>query len=57
MLTLDVIPKGIGKVKPIKVIQKMPKFEKGLAQLGETWDVEDELFAALEEFTCILYAS
>ena len=49
--------KGIRKVKPIKVIQKMPKFQKGLAQLGETWDVEDELFAALEEFTCILYGS
>ena len=36
--------KGTGKVKPIKVIQKMPKFQKGLAQLGETWDVEDDCF-------------
>ena len=50
--------KGIGKVKPIiKVIQKMPKFKKALAQLGETWNVEDKLFAALEQFTCILYGS
>ena len=48
---------GIGKVKLIKVIQKMPKFQKGLSKLGETWDVRDELFAALEEFTCILYGS
>ena len=34
--------KGIRKVKPIKVIQKMSKFQKGLAKVGETWDVEDE---------------
>ena len=38
--------KGIGKVKPIKVIQKMPEFRKGLANFGETWDVEDELFCS-----------
>ena len=49
--------KGIGKVKPIKVIQKMPKLQKGLSQIVETWDVEDALFAALGEFTCILYGS
>ena len=35
----------------------MPKFQKALAKLAEIWDMEDELFAALEEFTYILFGS
>ena len=42
--------KGVGKVKPIKILQRMPWFQSGLAQLGETWQVTDELFSALERF-------
>ncbi len=49
--------KGMGKVKPIKTLQKMPKFGQVLASLGETWIVSDELCAGLEEFTCAMYGS
>ena len=47
--------KGIGKIKPIKTLQKMPKFEPVLAQLGDSWEVSDDLFTGLEEFTCAVY--
>ena len=49
--------KGVGKVKPIKILQRMPRFQSGLVQLGESWQVTDELFSALEGFTCMLYGS
>jgi hypothetical protein len=47
--------KGIGKVKPIKVMQKLPKFQPILAELGREWAITEELFAGLEEFTCAIY--
>jgi hypothetical protein len=47
--------KGIGKVKPIKKMQKMPKFVQFLANMGVSWDVSDALINGLEEFTCALY--
>ena len=42
-------------LKPIKVMQKLPKFQPILAELGREWEVTDELFAGLEEFTCAIY--
>ena len=47
--------KGIGKVKPIKLMQQRNKFVKPLAELGESWNVSDKLLSGLEEFTCALY--
>ena len=41
--------KGIGKVKPIKTLQLMPKFTSVLARLGDSWDVSDDLISGLEE--------
>ena len=35
--------KGIGKVEPIKVMQKNPRFQKVLAKLGEEWCVLEEV--------------
>ena len=45
--------KGIGKVKPIKMLQKHPKFQSVFEKLGEQslWIVPDELLRGLEEFT------
>ena len=43
--------KGIGKVKPIKVMQKLPRFQPILAELGSEWVVTEELFPGLEKFT------
>lgn len=47
--------KGIGKVKPVKLIQKKPRFERGFSRLGDDWDVNEELFGQLEEFTYAMY--
>ena len=49
--------KGVGKVKPIKTLQRMPRYQSDLAQLGKGWEVTDKLFTTLEEFTCLLYGS
>ena len=46
--------KGVGKVKPIKISQRMSRYQSGLAQLGEGWEVTDKLFTTLEGFTCLL---
>ena len=47
--------KGIGKVKPIKLLQTNPKYQPILAQLGACWDPSPSLVCGLEEFTCVLY--
>jgi hypothetical protein len=47
--------KGVGKVKPIKVLQKYPKFQRVLASLGKEWDIPEEVLSGLEVFTCAMY--
>ena len=47
--------KGLGKVRPIKALQKQPRFVQALAQLGDSWDIPDTLFDDLEAFTCAMY--
>ena len=49
--------KCVGKVKPIKTSQRMPRHQSGLTQLGEGWKITDELFTTLEGFTCLLYGN
>ena len=49
--------KGIGKLKPIKILQKSPEFESSLSELGESWEVSDRVVKDLEIFTCRLYGS
>ena len=44
----------MGHVTPIKTLQKRPRFTTSLAQLGNPWDVPDEMFSDLEEFTCAM---
>ena len=39
----------------LKVLQKLPKFQPILAELGREWEITEELFAGLEEFTCAIY--
>jgi len=48
--------KGIGKVKPIKLLQKTPQFHTVFEKLGECWDVSDNLHLQLEEFVCLMYS-
>ena len=47
--------KGKGKVKPIKLMQRIPKFQAMFASLGDLWDIPDDLMNGLEEFTCAMY--
>ena len=47
--------KGLGKVKPLKIMQQKPKFVSVLAGLGDTWNVPERLIDDLEAFTCAIY--
>ena len=48
--------KGIGKVEPIKVIDKNDHFELPLSQIGSTFSVSADLEVELEEFVCLFYS-
>ena len=47
--------KGVGKVRPIKLLQKTEAFQDALSKLGDTWDVSVRLDEDLEQFTCAMY--
>ncbi|KAG1653091.1 hypothetical protein GQR58_025810 [Nymphon striatum] len=49
--------KGIGKVKPIKILEKNSEFEEVFCKVGQCWDVTEDIFKGLEEFTCSMYGS
>ena len=46
--------KGIGKIRPIKLLLKNKGFQNALSKLGDTWEVPAEL-NKLEEFTTAMY--
>ena len=48
--------KGIRKVKPIKILEKI-RFEDVFCKVGQCWNVTDDVFKGLEEFTCSMYGS
>ena len=48
--------KGLGKVKPLKTMSKLPKFVPILSKLGDTWEVPETLMDDLDELTCALYS-
>lgn len=47
--------KGIGKVRPIKLLKRTARFQDVLCQVGESWHPSDDLENHLEEFTCAMY--
>ena len=47
--------KGIGKVKPIKLLLKKSDFEECFETLGTNWNVDSASIAELERFICSLY--
>ncbi|KAG1683376.1 hypothetical protein GQR58_010026 [Nymphon striatum] len=47
--------KGIGKVKPLKLLQQKPRYQEVFQSLGTTWRIPNELYQGLEEFTCNMY--
>ena len=42
--------RGIGKVKPIKLLLKMPRYQAAFASLGKSWEVSEELIDTIEQF-------
>ena len=49
--------KGIGKVKPIKILEKNSKFEDVFCKMSQCWKVTDDVLKGLQEFTCSMYGS
>ena len=47
--------KGKGKVRPLKKLEKNPKFHKAFEQLGDDWDVDLFMQTQIEQFTCLMY--
>lgn len=47
--------KGVGKVKPIKLLQKKPRYQGVFQDLGQSWAVTEDLYLQLEQFTCQMY--
>src|SRR5207244_2611945 len=48
---------GQGKVKALKILMKSPKFTNVFASLGTSWNLSDDSFNTIQEFTCQLYCS
>ena len=47
----------IGKVKPIKILEKFPHFQQSLRELGENLDLNENAMDDLERFVCAMYGS
>lgn len=47
---------GKGKLAPLKIVKKHRKFQVLFEQLGMEWQLSDQDFALLQEFTCLLYS-
>ena len=46
---------GQGKVKALKLLSKEKIYVELFGQLGQSWELSEELFNGLEKFTCHLY--
>ena len=44
----------IGKLKPMKTLQHLPKYIPTIKWLGDTWDIPDDDMDDLESFTCAM---
>lgn len=47
--------KGIGKIKPLKLLLKSPTHCESIRHLGDEWDIDENLVNACEEFVCAIY--
>ena len=56
-VTQQAISKELAKVKPIKILEKNSKFEEVFCKVGQPWNVTDDVFKGLEEFTCSMCGS
>lgn len=49
--------KGKGKVKSLRLLTRSQAAIQVFSQLGDSWDIGNELFKGLEEFVCQLYSA
>ena len=47
--------RGIGKIKPLKLLLKSPAHCDTLRHLGDDWNVGDDLLIECKKFICALY--
>ena len=47
--------RGVGKVKPMKILLKDKKYISVFASLGNIWQEREELDRELEDFTCTIF--
>ena len=47
--------KEVGKQKPVKLLQRKPRFEATLCKLGDEWELPQEVYDELEHVICSLY--
>ena len=47
--------KGKGKVRPLKKLEKNPKFHKAFRQLGDDWHVDSFVLTQIDQFTCLMH--
>ena len=48
---------GRGHILPIKTLEKLPRFTRPLARLGNAWRKGEDLLRELEEYTCAMYGN
>ncbi|KAK5859272.1 hypothetical protein PBY51_003352 [Eleginops maclovinus] len=46
---------GRGKIGALKLVKSNKAYQEAFSELGRSWDVSDELFKKLQEFTCCMY--
>ena len=54
-VTPPVLLRAFGKVKPIKLFQKKTSYQTVFKSPKKLWEVSEDLFLQLEEFTCSIY--
>eukprot|EP00745_Piridium_sociabile_P027749 TRINITY_DN44663_c0_g1_i3.p1 TRINITY_DN44663_c0_g1~~TRINITY_DN44663_c0_g1_i3.p1 ORF type:complete len:1606 (-),score=395.32 TRINITY_DN44663_c0_g1_i3:590-5317(-) len=48
---------GRGKLGALKLLKKDISFQETFYQLGQSWDVSEELFERVQQFTCQMYTA
>ena len=48
---------GKGKLTALKLVKRRPAYQELFQQLGVEWELSNELFVRLQEFTCVMYSS
>ena len=46
---------GRGKLNGLKILRKDLSFQEKFSQLGKSWNLTDDLFQKMEQFTCCMY--